>query len=276
MYDSTLGQFISRDPIEADLNLYRYCDGAPGDLTDPFGMAPGLVDAHYTSGPSVTWNGVRFGIVYELSKDLSGDYYYQLMTFRFRAMGDQGQPLKNYDMTGTNQDLGRLSNDSPTKSGNLLLSDSVNTQGDTSLFNIYAQAASRDTKVCSIKVDFMGSWYFFASGIKVGLKSRPGSPVDYDPGLYGSGQVIGTLTAGGKDEAIKPSSSIVAVYLPSTAPDYTFLWASSMNLKRDKTDLSSWAGDARVTFDIPGNPGVAKKLGTSGKIGATPTGPYWE
>jgi RHS repeat-associated protein len=38
-YDSSLSTFISRDPIEADKNLYRYCYDNPAKLTDPLGLA---------------------------------------------------------------------------------------------------------------------------------------------------------------------------------------------------------------------------------------------
>jgi hypothetical protein len=37
MYDATLGRFINRDPIAADVNLYRYCDNDPTNSVDPFG-----------------------------------------------------------------------------------------------------------------------------------------------------------------------------------------------------------------------------------------------
>ena len=39
MFNPTLGQFTSRDPIAADANLYRYCGDSPATLTDPDGLA---------------------------------------------------------------------------------------------------------------------------------------------------------------------------------------------------------------------------------------------
>jgi len=36
-YDSSLSTFISRDPVAADINLYRYCVNAPTSVTDPQG-----------------------------------------------------------------------------------------------------------------------------------------------------------------------------------------------------------------------------------------------
>ena len=43
MYDPTIGTFISRDPIAADPNLYRYCEDEPTSETDPSGLAPPLM-----------------------------------------------------------------------------------------------------------------------------------------------------------------------------------------------------------------------------------------
>ena len=39
MYDPTLGQFVSRDPIAADENLYRYCGSNSVTNVDPSGLA---------------------------------------------------------------------------------------------------------------------------------------------------------------------------------------------------------------------------------------------
>ena len=39
MYSPVLGRFIERDPIESDLNLYRYVGNNPPDATDPAGLA---------------------------------------------------------------------------------------------------------------------------------------------------------------------------------------------------------------------------------------------
>jgi hypothetical protein len=50
-YDPTVGRWLTEDPAEADVNLYRYCGNAPTDGTDPSGRAyfpvpPGGVDPH--------------------------------------------------------------------------------------------------------------------------------------------------------------------------------------------------------------------------------------
>ncbi len=38
-YSPALGRFLSRDPIESDVNLYRYCVGSPLADVDPMGLA---------------------------------------------------------------------------------------------------------------------------------------------------------------------------------------------------------------------------------------------
>jgi len=51
-YDSSTGGFISRDPAEADVNLYRYAGNDPTGMVDPSGMAdvPGDDGSGYTGG----------------------------------------------------------------------------------------------------------------------------------------------------------------------------------------------------------------------------------
>ena len=38
LYNVALATWLSRDPVEADVNLYRYCKNNPALLTDPFGF----------------------------------------------------------------------------------------------------------------------------------------------------------------------------------------------------------------------------------------------
>ena len=38
-YSTAVSTFISRDPAQADLNLYRYCGDEPTEATDPSGLA---------------------------------------------------------------------------------------------------------------------------------------------------------------------------------------------------------------------------------------------
>jgi RHS repeat-associated protein len=55
-YESTLGQFLSEDPLgfaAGDTNLYRYVGASPLNATDPFGQSAWVASpSHYTSGAS--------------------------------------------------------------------------------------------------------------------------------------------------------------------------------------------------------------------------------
>jgi hypothetical protein len=59
MYDSTVGRFISRDPVGGDPNPYRYAGNNPGNAMDPSGLqhvplsSPGI--SLIPSGPGVLW-----------------------------------------------------------------------------------------------------------------------------------------------------------------------------------------------------------------------------
>lgn len=47
---SELGGFINRDPIESDVNFYRYCGDMPTSRVDPTGMADLITDPPQTAG----------------------------------------------------------------------------------------------------------------------------------------------------------------------------------------------------------------------------------
>ena len=56
MYDAELGRFVGRDPIGADINLYRYCGGNPSIYIDPSGLE--CVTKNY---PADQWSNSNTG-----------------------------------------------------------------------------------------------------------------------------------------------------------------------------------------------------------------------
>ncbi len=56
-FDSTVGRWLSEDPAAADEKLYRYCENAPTDGTDPSGLQPWMPPANQMiNGPQGTAN----------------------------------------------------------------------------------------------------------------------------------------------------------------------------------------------------------------------------
>ena len=71
-YDPSLGAFTTRDPLEADSNLYRYCHNHPLHKTDPLGLVDS--DAQHLATQAARQVGLEF-----LSTTQGSEWYFKAM-----------------------------------------------------------------------------------------------------------------------------------------------------------------------------------------------------
>ena len=101
-YDPSTGDFISKDPANTDVNLYRYCRDNPLNATDPSGLCSEQVNSAVSNSGPVSISALMSGELQSEQENL-------------RAAFESGVDLTNGSDSGCGPNGGRILNETPAK-----------------------------------------------------------------------------------------------------------------------------------------------------------------